>query len=341
MKYFFSQLVILTKLVQANQNKMNCLFFTDKFSKLYATQKKSYEVLTNFGRYPQRNLLLKRRSTIDELKYLSSKSKTILLPTELSADHKVPKPPPKTSKKTSAPFQTLLFLHGSRQNANKIKNRLTKLRNMLKNECNAHITFLNGTHPYHEPSDTASESSLRNPIESQRVWYNPTSDSSIYQGLDEAYAHVLGHIRSRPAYDGIVGFSQGGVLAALIVKRNPELFRYFISISSYTPRCVKYKDMFSPASKCKYASLHVYGRNDLMVACERSIEFSRCFEESRTAEHAFGHFAPDVWPLEEICGFVREQGSTIRVPEFDAKCQDLDACISKLNLAMIRFVVLR
>jgi len=48
-----------------------------------------------------------------------------------------------------------------------------------------------------------------------------------------------------------------------------------------------------------------------------------------------------MWPLEEICDFVREQGSTIRVPEFDAKCQDLDACISKLNLAMIRFVVLR
>ncbi len=275
-------------------------------------------MLTKFGRYPQRNILLKRESTKEELQFLFSKRmqpayKKFLMPVDLSVERKLSKNKSTIAQKT-IPFQSLLFLHGFRQNANKVKNRLGKLRSMLKNECHTHITFLNGTHPYQEPSKTDSETNLKNPIESQRVWYNPNSDSSIYNGIEEAYAHVLSHIKSRPVYDGIIGFSQGGVLASLIVKRNPELFRYLILISSYTPRCLKYKNIFSTANKYQYPSLHVYGRNDHMVERERSIEFSRCFEDSQTAEHSFGHFAPNEWPLDEIKNFVRTQALKIKPP---------------------------
>ena len=55
----------------------------------------------------------------------------------------------KENDKVRLPTQNILFLHGFRQSANKIKKRLNfPLLKKLKLEANAQITFLNGTHPY-------------------------------------------------------------------------------------------------------------------------------------------------------------------------------------------------
>lgn len=204
----------------------------EQFSKFLKTQNDYFEVLKKFGRFPHRNTLLKRESTKEELKFLLIKRhqplyrRSLLSPT-LSEPKKVQQQQPRPKKVSNLPFQNLLFLHGFRQNSNKIKKRLKNLITYLKNECNTHVTFLNGTHPYQEIKSTIDTPSmaLKNPIESQRVWYNPNADSSIYHGIDESYAHIMSHIKSRPPYDGIIGFSQGGVLAAMVVKRNPEMIR--------------------------------------------------------------------------------------------------------------------
>lgn len=125
-------------------------------------------------------------------------------------------------------------------------------------------------------------------------------------------------------------------MASLIARRNPELFNYFILISSYKPRCLQYAQLFTPEEPLKSPSLHIYGKTDTMVLPERSRDLARCFEASETLQHNFGHFAPNEWPLEGICQFVSEQAGNIRPPVFDKK-DGLEANILKFNISMVRF----
>lgn len=156
-----------------------------------------------------------------------------------------------------------------------------------------------------------------------------------FKGIEEAYDHVLDHIKRQPPYDGIIGFSQGGVLASIIIKKNPHLFRYFISLSSFAPRSMKYNDLYSVASTYAYPSLHIFGKTDQLVIPEKSIQFSQCFEASEIAEHSFGHFAPDNWPIEKICNFINKQAIDIKPIIFEEN-QSIETNIVKLELANFR-----
>ncbi len=99
--------------------------------------------------------MLDRESTKEEIvflkKYKNSFAKSTKK-TELSIkNHKLNEvnSADKQTNKPKLPMQNVLFLHGFRQSANKIKKRLHySLVKKLKIEANVHITFLNGTHPY-------------------------------------------------------------------------------------------------------------------------------------------------------------------------------------------------
>lgn len=125
-------------------------------------------------------------------------------------------------------------------------------------------------------------------------------------------------------------------MASMIAKRNPDLFNYFILISSYKPRCLKYAQLLSPEQPVKCPSLHISGKSDEMVLPERSEDLARCFEASTSVQHVFGHFAPNAWPLQEICKFVSKQAGNLRPPVF-IKSDGLAANILKLNMSLARF----
>lgn len=157
----------------------------EQFSKLFKTSKETYKTLLDFGRFPQRNGILERLPTLKEIEFLKKQpiyKRSYLQPLRTKPAHT------KSKSRTEATgpskvLQRILFLHGFRQNSNKIKKRLGYLLSALKLECNAHVTFLNGTLPYQERVDQdSSNEALKNPIESQRVWYNPSSDFTIYHG---------------------------------------------------------------------------------------------------------------------------------------------------------------
>lgn len=154
----------------------------------------TFEILKKYGRFPQRNFLLDRSSTRDEQCFIKSnkfKFHNLYVPaTQKNLKKKNVKP----ILESKLPFQRLLFLHGFRQNANKIKKRLNRLLNTLKVESNTHVTFLNGTHPYTEKTEENSDISLKNLIESQRVWYY--SESSVYHGITLVFNYNVQRILS-------------------------------------------------------------------------------------------------------------------------------------------------
>ena len=106
-------------------------------------------------RYPQRNELLNRESTKEEIAFLKKCKHNFAKSTkkaEASQKNQKETETNSTSKETNKvklPMQNILFLHGFRQSANKIKKRLHySLVKKLKIAANVHVTFLNGTHPY-------------------------------------------------------------------------------------------------------------------------------------------------------------------------------------------------
>ena len=343
-KYFIYQCLLSVEDAKAAQMacdkiKLLCeecpLEQRSNFLKLFNSATALKELLLKYDRYPHRNSLIGRESTQDELHFLKRYRHTFVksVQREVVKTQKPPKQDVLKPKSNEAP-QRLLFLHGFRQSSNKIKKRLSRMTRFLKQECNAHVFFLNGTHPYQQTM--AEDTAAVNQLESQRVWYNSNADSTIYEGIDEAYAHVLTHVRSEPPYDGIVGFSQGAVLASILLSRNPDLFRYFISISGFAPRCLKYANLYSASAPSHVSSLHIYGKKDLLVEPSRSKQFAECFQDSQVVEHGAGHFAPDNWPLAVICQFVRKQASLF-TPSLILDSESLDNKLIRLNINLQRF----
>lgn len=174
-----------------------------------------YDLLVKFGRYPHRNLLLGRDSSPEELEFLQKSKHTFVrsvMPLK-SLDASKSLNEPKTSAKVkekqtqpTVPYQRLLFLHGFRQNANKLRKRIGGMLERLKKVCNAQVIFLNGTHPYRPSGETASQleatlgPDMLMPIESQRIWFNSEDDGRVYTGLDESIAYVLTHVSINGPY---------------------------------------------------------------------------------------------------------------------------------------------
>ena len=240
------------------------------------------------------------------------------------------------------PRQSLLFLHGFRQSSNKLKKRVTKLLNHLKLECNTSVTFLNGTHPYKPNGEVAEQTKQTlgdlalNPIESQRVWFNSDDNAEVYSGIDEALHHILVHVKSHPPYDGIIGFGQGATLAAIFTRLNPNLFRYIIAISAFQPRSIKHASLFSSDNKFDLPSLHIFGKNDILINPSRSESFAKCFNNSVVSTHSAGHFAPDSWSLNQIVQFIAQQSNSLK-PAVFTTTQSLENKINELNFASLRF----
>jgi predicted esterase len=211
--------------------------------------------------------------------------------------------------------------------------------NALKSESNAHLTFLNGTHPYKPSEKIEIGNGTLNPIESQRVWFYVNDDASEYANIDESISHVVSYANLHGPFDGIVGFSQGAALASVVIKTFPHLFKYAILISGFKPRAVELADLYSENTPCDVASFHTYGLNDTYCSPERSLAFAKCFTDSVVVAHGAGHFAPDAWPIADICKFVAAQAEKNQSPTQFYSTSVLASKIEQLNNQLIRFEI--
>jgi uncharacterized protein (DUF924 family)/predicted esterase len=324
-----------------------------QFIKYYQFAKVQCGVLIKFGRYPHRNFHFNRETTGEELEFLERGKhnfvKSVMplqrpsLSIKTSFEIGLPNKKPvvqmttaNTARGAKLPRQKILFLHGFRQNANKAKKRLGRLINALKNESNAHVTFLNGTHPY-KPSGVNNSDNELNPIESQRVWFYVNEDASEYAKIDESISHVVTYVAMHGPFDGIVGFSQGSALASVIVRKFPNLFKYVILISGFKPRSNQLEDLYSYSNPYEFASFHTYGVNDTFTAPDRSVDFAKCFISPVVVSHGAGHFAPDAWPANQICEFVTKQGEKNQSPTIFKPAQSLASKIQQLDNQLVRF----
>jgi uncharacterized protein (DUF924 family) len=190
------------------------------------------DVIKRFGRYPHRNKLLGRPSTVQEIDFLTSKhlsrwmrvERPVEKPVEKPAEKPVEKPVEKPAEKLTENIVTklkILVLHSNRQTGQIFKNKTDKYLEKVLSEY-AELTYADAPHIY-KPAGEAQriiEQSEYQDVPNvgyTRTWWNASDDpqTMIYYGMEESIEYVNSCFNNTQ-YDGIIGFSQGGTLAGII-----------------------------------------------------------------------------------------------------------------------------
>ncbi|KAL2065868.1 hypothetical protein VTL71DRAFT_3538 [Oculimacula yallundae] len=145
-------------------------------------------------------------------------------------------------------------------------------------------------------------------------WWKKDSSTGEYTGLKEGLETIRKAVSEAGGIDGVIGFSQGAAMAAILAsllergretpfsssfsalqqthpQPQPPLL-FFVSYSGFYAPSPTYAPFYEPPIKTR--SLHVIGSLDSVVEEERSQGLvERCEEESRTrVVHPGGHFVP-------------------------------------------------
>lgn len=235
----------------------------------------------------------------------------------------------------------ILCLHGFRQNASSFKGRTASLAKKLKNM--AELIFVDAPHelPFiylHSPPDqncesVQSEGSLPF-INCNRkfAWlvaadYNGKSDAewkmakvpfdtAQYQQQTEAFDESLQRLKTiflqAGPFDGILGFSQGAAMAALVCAQQRKLkgeidFKFAILCSGFAVNMSEYSE-----GSISCPSLHIFGNtegNDRQIESCASRHLVSFFDRgcSVIIEHDLGHIIPTRSPyIDEIKDFLRQ-----------------------------------
>ncbi|KAJ0099792.1 hypothetical protein Patl1_21033 [Pistacia atlantica] len=128
-------------------------------------------------------------------------------------------------------------------------------------------------------------------------WFQFNEDFTEYTNLEQCITHLCDYITTKGPFDGLLGFSQGATLSALllgyqaqgkVLKDHPPL-KFFVSISGSKFRkpniCeVAYKDPI------KAKSVHFIGAKDWLKL--PSEELAAAFENPLIVRHPQGHTVP-------------------------------------------------
>lgn len=143
------------------------------------------------------------------------------------------------------------------------------------------------------------------PSSTPRAWWKTNPEKTIAHGLEESIL-LLRDILQRDRYDGVFGFSQGAAMAALLATllERPHSYPPFL-VDGEAPHppfkfCVAVSGFKAPGflsaeifgTSYSTPTLHVLGRNDVIIIKERSKGLLDLSQNKRLEEHDGGHFVP-------------------------------------------------
>lgn len=129
-------------------------------------------------------------------------------------------------------------------------------------------------------------------------WNHSSEDMSTNLfNLEATLASLVPILESQGPFDGVMGFSQGAAVATAVCsllekqtfKINHPPMKFSILFCGARPEASVFDLIYA---KIKTPSLHVIGRQDVMVPLERSIQLSEAFEQSELIFHPGNHFIP-------------------------------------------------
>ncbi|KAK1318486.1 Rhodanese-like domain-containing protein 6 [Acorus calamus] len=229
----------------------------------------------------------------------------------------------------------ILCLHGFRQNASNFKGRTSSLAKKLKSI--AELVFVDAPHvlpfvyqpremePHRSPRAAPSQQAnkkfawLVSPDSSFSMgseWkiaggpFDPLQYQQQTEGFEKSYAYLKSVFSKKGPFDGVLGFSQGAAMAALLCAcRGNEGrvmdFRFAVLCSGFP---VIIEEFGQGLIDCP--SLHIFGNNrgnDRQIARNVSEQLACMFDKSCSVvvEHESGHIIPTWSPyIDQIRSFL-------------------------------------
>lgn len=157
----------------------------------------------------------------------------------------------------------------------------------------AELVFLDAPWPARGKSDTATEKNFTGPY---FEWFHSNEEFSVVYGLDQAMSYLSNYVAAKRPFDGFLGFSQGGILAAALMGLSqkgtgPKIadnFKFVIVIGSGRQDAEPFLPAYEDAITCP--SLHFIGDKDFMKPLGESL--ADAFKDPVVIRHPFGHVFP-------------------------------------------------
>lgn len=184
----------------------------------------------------------------------------------------------------------ILCLHGYRQSATKFKGQTNALRKSLKRI--VELVYIDAplVVPYVPgPGTVVPEDPTRS---TQYTWWHFTENGPTieYRGVSETLAYLDSVWETQGPFDGVLGFSQGGMCAQVwLAQRTSPAFRFAIFLSTCTPRDLS---LLKPDTTPILPTFHCWGSQDTIIPEAKSQALANRFPHAHTCVHSGGHYVP-------------------------------------------------
>ncbi|KAJ5185359.1 Serine hydrolase FSH [Penicillium cf. griseofulvum] len=214
----------------------------------------------------------------------------------------------------------ILMIHGSRQSGELFRAKLQALEKLIRRTVPLHgVELVYPTAPFQlEPSDGSSTSDLRN-RHGAWSWFESESIHGLYPGLERGLECIGSILRDSGPFDGIVGFSQGAAVAAMVASllegdrkdaftrleaeggipypacfdtlEHPPL-KFVVSISGYGASNPDYRAFYDPGIRTPM--MHFLGSMDTIVDESASMRLVESCQDGKNQIiwHSGGHVVP-------------------------------------------------
>ncbi|KAJ0411326.1 hypothetical protein ATCC90586_005735 [Pythium insidiosum] len=181
----------------------------------------------------------------------------------------------------------VLCLHGYRQNGEKLRGRISAFRRTFKSYVEfgmfAVVEWIMAQVVVELSAEQSDNGESQEDVR-QFSWWDYHIDEATgdhtYSKVNESIAYLEKVYKEQGPFDGIFGFSQGGMMASLLFQLQQTL---------------------------KFPSVHMMGTTDAVVPVERSRQLAGRFENPIVFEHSGGHYIPaNKDPKDILRSFLRD-----------------------------------
>ncbi|XP_030041803.1 esterase OVCA2 [Microcaecilia unicolor] len=194
----------------------------------------------------------------------------------------------------------VLGLHGYRQNERVFRERTGALRKLLRGRME--LVCVSG--PLRVRAREAPTEELDPQPEEPRGWWFSNSQLQTFdaleetdssQGLEDTLALLDRVFAEQGPFDGVLGFSQGAALGAILCALKSQEdhrfpFHFAILVAGFKSRSAEHQGYYQDT--IKVPTLHVFGEMDRVIPGPMSQELLSCFREPVVLTHQGGHFLP-------------------------------------------------
>lgn len=163
--------------------------------------------------------------------------------------------------------------------------------------------------PYADFTFISAPHALRDEQGKERSWWFTKTESFSSKdecdedtGFGESLDLIVNTFRESGPFDGLLGFSQGAALTAMIcaLKQRNELqidFKFAVIVSGFKSKCSKHFNLYT--ERIRVPSLHIIGDTDNVIDKCLSEALAEVFVDPIIMRHAGGHHVPTSNVLKE------------------------------------------